>query len=75
MEWYNLIGLIASLMSMFSGFVAILLYFKVRKLVSLLTDEQLEGAGPFIQKQYKKIKIFLLVCFVLGIAGVILMLI
>lgn len=75
MEWYNIVGIIFSLISMFSGFVAILLYFKVRKLISLLTDDQIEGATPFIQKQYKRIKTFLFVCMLLGITGVILMLI
>ena len=72
MYWYNLVGMIASLISMFSGFVAILLFFKVRKFASQLTEEEFESVIPFIQKQYKKIRIFLLVCLVLGIVGVIL---
>lgn len=72
MYWYNLVGIIASLSSIFCGFVGIMLFFKVRKFASQLTEEQFESVIPFIQKQYKKIRIFLLICLVLGIVGLIL---
>lgn len=67
------IGLILGFSSIFFGFVAILLYFKVRKLISLLAEEQIEAATPFIQKQYKRIKTFLLICTIIGITGLICM--
>ena len=72
MYWYNLVGIILSLISMFSGFVAILLFFKVRKFVSQIPEDQFEPYIPFVQKQYKKIKTFLLMCLILGVVGLIL---
>lgn len=72
MPWKS-IGIVASIISMFSGFCAIFLFFRVRKLFTLLTEEQMEEAAPIVKKQYRRIKIFLFVCLLLGVTGLILL--
>lgn len=70
MEWYNYIGIIAGLASLFFGFCAFFLYMKVKKLISLLTEEQLKDAEEIIMQQNKKIKLNMLLCIVLGVLAV-----
>ena len=55
MEWYNYIGIIAGLASLFFGFCAFFLYLKVKKLISLLTEEQLKDAMKKLSEREKKI--------------------
>ncbi len=70
MEWYDYIGIVAGLASLFFGFCAFFLYMKVRKLFSLLTEEQLKEAEEIILQQNKKIKLNTIFCVVLGILAV-----
>ncbi|MBR2943501.1 MAG: hypothetical protein IKC16_00255 [Clostridia bacterium] len=65
------LGIISGLISLFMGFVALFLYFKVRKLFTLLNEEQLKEVAPIINSQNKKIKICLILCVVLGVIAVI----
>ena len=71
MTAFYYIGLVLGFASMFCGFVAILLYFKVRQLLSMITEEQIEAATPFVQKQYRRIRLFLIICMAVGILGLI----
>ena len=75
MEWYNYCGIASGIFSLFFGFCAFFIYMKLRKLISLLTEEQIAEATPFINEQSKKIKISLLACVILGIVAIIMLVI
>ena len=70
MEWYQYIGIICGIFSLFFGFVAFFLYMKIRTFVKLLREEDMEEAKPIILEQSKKVKMNLLLCAILGIVGV-----
>ena len=71
MEWYNKLGIVLGLISLFFGFTTFFLYMKVRKFFSLLTEDQIKEAEPIIIQQNKKIKIGLLVTVISGIVSII----
>lgn len=73
MEWYNYIGIASGVFSLFFGFCAFFLYIKIKKLISLLTEEQIEEAKPIINEQSKKVKVCLIACVVLGVVGVLML--
>ena len=75
MEWYNYFGIASGVFSLFLGFCAFFIYMKLRKLISLLTEEQIPEATPFINDQAKKIKISLLACVILGIVAIVMLVI
>ena len=75
MEWYNYFGIASGVFSLFFGFCAFFIYMKLRKLISLLTEEQIPEATPFINDQAKKIKISLLACVILGIVAIVMLVI
>ena len=75
MEWFNYIGIASGVFSLFFGFCAFFLYMKVKKLVSLLSEEQIEEAQPIINDQVKKIKISLIACVILGIVAIVLLIV
>ena len=75
MEWYNYFGIASGVFSLFFGFCAFFIYMKLRKLISLLSEEQIPEATPFINDQAKKIKISLLACVILGIVAIIMLVI
>lgn len=70
MEWYQYLGIICGIASLFFGFVAFFLYVKIRKFMKLITEEQMEQAAPIIMEQNKKVKFNLLLCAILGVVGV-----
>ena len=71
MDWYNYLGIVLGIVSLFFGFTTFFLYMKVRKLFSLLSEEQIKEAEPIILQQNKKIKIGLLITVISGILGII----
>ena len=75
MEWYNYFGIASGVFSLFFGFCAFFIYMKLRKLISLLSEEQIPEATPFINDQAKKIKISLLACVILGIVAIVMLVI
>lgn len=75
MEWFNYIGIASGVFSLFFGFIAFFLYMKVKKLVSLLSEEEMKEAAPIINDQVKKIKISLLACVILGVVAVVLLIV
>ena len=75
MEWYNYFGIASGIFSLFFGFCAFFIYMKLRKLISLLTEEQIDEAAPVINDQSKKIKISLLACVILGIVAIVMLVI
>ena len=75
MEWYNYFGIACGIFSLFFGFCAFFIYMKLRKLISLLTEEQIDEAAPVINDQSKKIKISLLACVILGIVAIVMLVI
>ena len=70
MEWYQYVGIICGLGSLFFGFIAFFLYMKIRKFMKIITEDQIEEATPIILEQNKKVKRNLLLCAILGIVGV-----
>jgi hypothetical protein len=75
MEWFNYIGIASGVFSLFFGFIAFFLYMKVKKLVSLLSEEEMKEAAPIINDQVKKIKVSLLACVILGVVAVVLLIV
>ncbi len=73
MEWYNYIGIAAGVFSLFFGFCAFFLYMKIKKLVSLLSEEEIKEATPIINDQVKKVKISLIACVILGVVAVVML--
>ena len=53
MDWYNYLGIVLGIVSLFFGFTTFFLYMKVRKLFSLLSEEQIKEAEPIILQQNK----------------------
>ena len=70
MEWYQYVGIVCGIFSLFFGFVAFFLYMKVRTFIKLLNEEDIEKATPIIQDQNKKVRMNLIFCAVLGVVGV-----
>ncbi|MBE6664403.1 MAG: hypothetical protein E7602_07925 [Ruminococcaceae bacterium] len=70
MEWYQYVGIICGIFSLFFGFVAFFLYMKVRTFLKLLKEEDMEKATPIILEQNKKVRMNLIFCAVLGVVGV-----
>ena len=75
MEWYNYVGIASGVFSLFFGFCAFFLYMKIKKLVSLLSEEELKEATPIINDQVKKVKISLIACVILGVVAVVMLII
>ena len=75
MQWYNYLGIVAGIISLFFGFSTFFLYMKLRKLFKLLNEEEIKQAEPIIVQQNKRIKIGLIVTVVLGIVAVVSLLI
>lgn len=75
MEWYNYVGIASGVFSLFFGFCAFFLYMKIKKLVSLLSEEELKEATPIINDQIKKVKISLIACVILGVVAVVMLII
>ena len=73
MEWYNYIGIASGVFSLFFGFCAFFLYMKIKKLVSLLSEEEIKEATPIINDQVKKVKISLIACVILGVVAVVML--
>lgn len=73
MEWYNYIGIASGVFSLFFGFCAFFLYMKIKKLVSLLREEEVKEATPIINDQVKKVKISLIACVILGVVAVVML--
>ena len=48
---------------------------KIKKLVSLLSDEEIKEAAPIINDQVKKVKISLIACVILGVVAVVMLII
>ena len=71
MKFNDYLGIIAGVISLFFGFSSFFLYMKVRKLFSMLNEEQLKEAEQIITSQNKKIKIGLIVTVVAGIVSII----
>ena len=70
--WYNYVGFILGILSIFCGFCGFFLYIKIKKFLELITEDQMEEAQPIIEKQTKRAKINFLLCFILGIIALIL---
>ena len=70
MEWYQYVGIICGIFSLFFGFVAFFLYMKIRTFLKLLKEEDMEKATPIILEQNKKVRMNLIFCAVLGVVGV-----
>ncbi|MBO5379807.1 MAG: hypothetical protein J6A90_05735 [Clostridia bacterium] len=75
MEWYNYVGIASGVFSLFFGFCAFFLYMKIKKLVSLLSEEEMKEATPIINDQVKKVKISLIACVILGVVAVVMLII
>ena len=75
MEWLDWIGIASGVFSLFFGFIAFFLYMKIKKLASLLSEEEMKEAAPIINDQVKKVKISLIACVVLGIVAIIMLII
>ena len=75
MEWYNYVGIASGVFSLFFGFCAFFLYMKIKKLVSLLSEEEIKEATPIINDQVKKVKISLIACVILGVVAVVMLII
>lgn len=73
MEWYNYVGIASGVFSLFFGFCAFFLYMKIKKLVSLLSEEEIKEATPIINDQVKKVKISLIACVILGVVAVVML--
>ena len=73
MEWYNYVGIASGVFSLFFGFCAFFLYMKIKKLVSLLGEEEIKEATPIINDQVKKVKISLIACVILGVVAVVML--
>ena len=73
MEWYDYFGIILGILSIFFGFTGFFLYMKIKKFLKLITEEQMEEATPIIIEQTKKVKINLLLCFLLGVVALIIL--
>ncbi len=73
MEWYDYFGIILGILSIFFGFTGFFLYMKIKKFLKLINEEQMEEATPIINEQTKRVKINLLLCFLLGVIALIIL--
>ena len=68
MEFLHNLGIIFIFASIFFAFVGILTFFKLKKLYSLLNEEELKQAEDIINTQKRRIKICTFICIFLGIS-------
>ena len=73
MEWYDYIGFILGVLSIFCGFCGFFLYMKIKQFLGLISEEQMEEATPIIEKQTKRVKINFLLCFIMGVIALIIL--
>ncbi|MBE6674041.1 MAG: hypothetical protein E7596_02920 [Ruminococcaceae bacterium] len=71
MELVQIIGMFCGLIALFFALSAGILYFKIKKFLSLITEEQLKSALPIFEKQRRRLYTFATVSCIFTIATVI----
>ncbi|MGM9645975.1 MAG: hypothetical protein ACI3XS_04750 [Eubacteriales bacterium] len=71
MEWLKYIQIICGFGGLFFGLLAMFTYFRIKKICSTYTEEELQSVMPMIKKQSKRINIYVLLLFVLTVAALI----
>ena len=72
MDTLQIIGLLCGCFALFFALTTAILYFKVKKFCSLISDEQLEQAAPIIEKQQKKVFAYTIISSIFTIATIVL---
>ena len=72
MEAIQVIGLFSGCIAIFFALVAGFTYFKINKLLSTVTEEQLERISPLIDKQRRRIFAYLLLSSIFTILTIVL---
>lgn len=71
MEWLKYVQLICGFAGLFFGLLAMFTYFRIKKICSTYSEEELQNIMPMLKKQSKRINIYVLLLFVLTVAALI----
>lgn len=72
MEPIQIIGLLSGCIALFFALVSGITYFKVNKLFSLVSEEQIEQIMPIVEKQRRRIFAYLLISSIFTILTIVL---
>lgn len=68
MEFIHNLGIVFIFASIFFALVGLITFFKLKKLYSLLNEEEIKSVQEIIDTQKKRIKICVMICVFLGIS-------
>ena len=71
MEFIQIIGLLCGCVALFFALTAGILYFKLKKFVSLITEDQLKQAMPIFEKQRRRLYTYAVISCVSCIATIV----
>ncbi|WP_405354739.1 hypothetical protein [Ruminococcus sp.] len=72
MESLEIIGLICGCCALFFAIVTGLTYFRIKKLISLISEDLLEQALPIIEKQRRRVYAYIILSSIFTVATVVL---
>lgn len=72
MEALEILGLISGCCALFFAIVAGLTYFRINKLLSLISEDLLDQAAPIIEKQRRRVYAYVILSCIFTVATVVL---
>ena len=72
MNTIQTIGLLCGCFALFFALVTAIMYFKIKKFFTLITEEQFEQAAPIIEKQRRRIFAYTIISSIFTVATIIL---
>ena len=75
MDILSVIGLFCGIISLFFAMVAALSYFKIKKLLNMLNDYEIDRTMPFFEKHRRRTYAYTLLCVIFTLATIVLSLI
>mgnify|MGYP004676939987 CR=1 FL=1 len=72
MEWVNYVKVICGIVGLVFGFIAVVMYYKMKRQYGLSTDEELEKLMPKLQKESKLITFFFALLVIFTIVSLVL---
>ncbi len=71
MDTIQIIGLLCGCFALFFALATAIMYFKIKKFISLITEEQFEQAEPIIEKQRRRVFAYTILSSVFTVATII----
>lgn len=72
MDTLQIIGLLCGCCALFFALVTAIMYFKIKKFISLITEDQYEQAGPIIEKQRSRVFAYTIISSIFTVATIVL---